>query len=43
MQPLKNGKRRQVPRRERASFGGSALIVSVHQARALALVSGTGS
>jgi REP element-mobilizing transposase RayT len=31
MQRLKNGKRRQVPHRKRASFGGSALIVSVHQ------------
>jgi len=31
MQRLKNGKRKQVPHRKRASFGGSALIVSVHQ------------
>ena len=29
MQRLKNGKRRQVPHRKRAKFGGSALIVSV--------------
>ena len=31
MQRLKNGKRRQVPHRKRASFSGRALIVSVHQ------------
>jgi REP element-mobilizing transposase RayT len=31
MQLLKNGKRKQVPHRKRASFGGSALIVTVHQ------------
>jgi hypothetical protein len=31
MQRLENGKRRQVPHRKRASFGGSALIVNVHQ------------
>jgi hypothetical protein len=31
IQRLKNGKRSQVPHRKRASFGGSALIVSVHQ------------
>src|SRR6187549_1390111 len=31
MQRLKNGKRRQVPHRKRAKFGGSALIVTVHQ------------
>jgi hypothetical protein len=31
MQRLKNGKRRQVPHRKRASFGGSALVVTVHQ------------
>ena len=31
MQLLKNGKRRQVPHRKRARFGGSALIVTVHQ------------
>jgi len=30
MQLLKNGKRRQVPHRKRASFGGSALVVTVH-------------
>jgi len=31
MQRLKNGKRRQVPHRKRAKFGGSALIGTVHQ------------
>ena len=31
MQRLKNGKRRQVPHRKRASFTARALIVSVHQ------------